>query len=94
MKAVGAGRKVAGDTLTLCRGDSVRFYWSGFHGVATTKPALWNSCSLTDYKDWIPAAGSGDKSIVMKKVGTQYVFCQVYGHCNSGQKIKIVTKKC
>lgn len=87
------GRRVSGNTLTVCKGDSVRFFWGGFHGVAQTTKANWNACSLKKYKNLIPVAGSGDKSVVMNKPGTRYVYCQVPGHCGAGQRIRIITKR-
>jgi hypothetical protein len=90
--AVGAGRSLSGTTLTVCKGDSVRFYWGTVHGVAETTAANWKTCSLAKFKNMIGVAMTADKTLKMNKPGTRYVYCQVPGHCGQGQKMKIVTK--
>jgi plastocyanin len=86
------GRSVKGTTLTVCKGDSVRFYWGTVHGVASTTAANWKSCSLKIFKNLIGVAASADQTLKMNTPGTQYIYCQVPGHCISGQKMKIVVK--
>ena len=86
------GRSVSGKTLTVCKGDSVRFYWGSVHGVAQTTKANWSSCSLKKFKNLISVAAAADKTLKMTIPGTRYIYCQVPGHCSQGQKMIIVTK--
>lgn len=77
-------RSVTGDTLKVCKGDTVVFGWGGFHGVATTSAGKYKTCSLSGYKEVAKVSGGG--SYTVKPSGTKYYICQVAGHCSSGRE--------
>jgi plastocyanin len=92
----GPGRSASGNVLTVCKGDSVKWMWSGMHGVVQAKsPAGYNSCALTpgSYIPKAAIANGGTYTVKMGAQGTRYYYCPVGGHCSMGQKVKIVTTK-
>ena len=89
---VGAGRTTAGNTLTVCKGDSVRFTWQGSHGVVQSKLAAWTTCDLSAgaYVEKAPISSPGTLTLRMPTAGVRYYYCQSGGHCGAGQKVKVV----
>ena len=63
------------------------FKWSGYHNVFQFKDkTAFLKCDFTGAKDL------GDKSGVKfttRKAGTYYFGCEVYGHCQYGQKLMV-----
>jgi plastocyanin len=90
---VGAGRTTAGNTLTVCKGDSVSFAWQGSHGVVQSKLAAWNTCDLSAgaYVEKAPISSPGSLTIRMTTAGVRFYYCQSGAHCAMGQKVKIIT---
>ena len=99
VKVSGHGRSYNSGTktLTLCRGDTASFHWSGglFHDVVHVSAANWNACNFAGARPVVGATNNGSKKIKFSAAGLSSYACSVSNHCSLGQKLKIrVKSKC
>ena len=73
--------------ITIARGDSVTFSWQYEHNVyESANEADYNGCSTTG---GTMLGTTSPYQHTFTADGTFYFICEVNGHCNAGQKIRI-----
>ena len=71
--------------LTVCKGDTITYTWSGNHGISATNLAQWRSCNIVKGTVVAPVAASSSFTGTAKKPGMKYYYCPVAGHCSTGK---------
>ena len=84
----GFSGQASDQTLTVAKGDTIKFTWGGSHNVYKMKGATdYGSCSFTEAVQ----EGTGNAGPVTVTVGStdEYFACKVGAHCKSGQKLHV-----
>ena len=71
--------------LTVCKGDTITYNWSGTHGISATNAAQWVACNIVTSTVIIAPVAGSTFTAVAKKPGMKYYYCPVPGHCSGGK---------